>query len=118
MFGNKMKMKGGGGSDGVPAEAGKKAKEKPKSPKEQLIEKLEKVAPGTEIAFRLPEMYGPEIIVVAGLKEYPAKGHRYAVLGAKPVDGKPGPQRNTIWEVNKSKPIAEWLAMRSATELS
>jgi hypothetical protein len=117
MFGNKAKMKGGAGSDGMPADA-QKAKEKLKTPKDLLIEKLEQIAPGTEIAFRLPEMYGPEIIVVAGNKDYPAKGHRFAVLGATPVDGKPGPKRNTIWEVSKPKPIADWLLMRSATDLS
>jgi hypothetical protein len=116
MFGNKAKMKGGAGSDGVPV-GGEKTKQKPKSPKELLIERLEQIAPGTEIAFHLPEMYGPEIIVVAGNKDYPAKGHRFAVLSAAPVDGKPGPKRNTIWEVNKSKAVADWLAMRSATEL-
>jgi hypothetical protein len=117
MFGSKAKMKGGAGSDGVPVGA-VKATGKPKSPKELLIEKLENIAPGTEIAFHLPEMYGPEIIVIAGNKDYPAKGHRFAVQGAAPVDGKPGPKRNTIWEVNKAKAIADWLMLRSATELS
>jgi len=115
MFGNKMKLKGGVSPSAVGAG---KPQAKPKSPREQMLEALEGLAPGTEMSFRLAEMYGPEIIVVAAGKEYPANGHRFAVLGAPPVDGKPGPRRNTIWEANKVKPVADWLLLRSAIRLS
>jgi len=106
MFGKKSKNAAGEAGAG-----------KPKSPRDILIDKFEQLAPGQEIAFRLPEMYGPEIIVVAANKDFPGKGHRFAVLGATPVDGKPGPKRNTIWEVNKPKPIADWLTTRSCEQL-
>jgi len=105
---------------------GKKAKDsvaeggagKPQSPRDLLIDKFEQLTPGQEIAFHLPEMYGPEIIVVAANKDYPGKGHRYAVQSANPVDGRPGAKRNTIWEASKTRPIADWLVLRNAEQLS
>lgn len=94
---------------------GSKSKEKGKSPKDELIENLEQLTPGQEALFHLGEVYGPEIIIVRANADYPGRGHRYAVIGSPPVDGRPGPTRNTIWEANKAKPVAEWLLMRAAT---
>jgi len=84
------------------------------SPQAALIEQIEKLAPGQELMFRLAEMYGPEIIMVGVRKDYAGKGPKYAVVGSPPVDGKPGPARNTIWETGNPKAIASWLLGRDA----
>lgn len=89
-------------------------KQKPQSPQAVLIQKIEQLGPGQQLMFRLAEMYGPEIIIVEVKKDYAGKGHKYAVLGSPPVDGKPGPKRNTIWETGNSKAIAAWLLGREA----
>lgn len=91
-------------------------KAKPKSPRDILMEKIDQLTPGQLLMFRLPEMYGPELILVEARKDFTGKGHRFAVIGSPPVDGKPGPTRNTIWETSKVKAIADWLVVRSAQE--
>ena len=92
--------------------------EKPKKPRDVLMEKIEQLNPGQSLLYRLPEMYGPDLILVEARKDYNGKGHRFAVIGTPAVDGKPGPIRNTIWETSKTKAIADWLVMRSAQESS
>jgi hypothetical protein len=108
MFGKK-KLKAFGTAEGAPVTV----KAKPQSPRDVLIDRLEHLAPGQEIGFRLPPMYGPDLIVVEAEKDYPAKGHRYAVASTDPVDGKPGPNRRYIWRSNKSKPVVAWIMIRS-----
>jgi hypothetical protein len=93
-------------------------KEKPKSPRDLFMEKIEPLAPGQALVFRLPEMYGTDLIQVEAKPDYTGKGHRFAVFASPPVDGKPGPTRNTIWETSKTKAIADWLVMRSAQQFS
>jgi hypothetical protein len=90
-------------------------KEKPKNPIAALTEQIDQMGPGQQLMFRLAEMYGPEIIIVEVKKDYAGKGHKYAVIGSPPVNGKPGPTRNTIWETSKAKAIAAWLVGRSFT---
>lgn len=110
MFGRKL-MKGGG-SSGVGARA------RPKSPRDVLIERIEQVTPGQEVAFRLPPIYGSDIIVVEANKDYPGKGHKFAVASADPVEGKPGPNRRHIWEADKAKPIADWILARNGEPIA
>jgi len=90
------------------------AKGKPQSPLAVLIEKIDQLAPGQQLMYRLAEMYGPEIIIVEVKKEYAGTGPKFSVIGSPPVDGKPGPKRNTIWETSKAKAIAAWLVGRDA----
>lgn len=106
MFGKKF-LKGGGSTEHGDTKA------KPKSPRDVMSEAISQLAPGRETAYRLPAMYGPDIIVVEANKDYPGKGHRYSVLSADPVDGKPGPKRRHIWESDKPKAIADWIVARS-----
>ncbi len=87
---------------------------KPKKPRDVLTEEIDRLAPGQQLLFRLPEMYGPEIIIVEVKKDFEGKGPRFSVIGSPPVDGKPGPIRNTIFQLSKAKAIADWLIMRSA----
>jgi len=93
---------------------GAEEKGKPQSPLAILIEKIDQLAPGQQLMYRLAEMYGPEIIIVEAKKDYAGKGPKFAVIGAPPVDGKPGPKRNTIWEAGKAKAVASWLLGRDA----
>ena len=97
---------------------GKKSKEagaaKPKKPRDILTDEIDQLAPGQQMMFRLPELYGPEIIIIDARKDYQGKGHRYAVIASPPVDGKPGPIRNTMWATSKPKAVADWLIVRSA----
>jgi hypothetical protein len=94
-------------------------KEKEKSPRDLLIEKIEQMTPGQEYWYRLSPMYGKDIIVVFANKNYPGKRiSRFAVQGADEVNGKPGPHRRTYWESNKAKPIALWLIGRTAEPIS
>ncbi len=103
---------------------GKKSKDdaagaqKPRKPRDILTEQIDQLAPGQQMMFRLNEMYGPDIIIVEAKKDYQGKGPRYSVIGSPPVDGKPGPIRNTIWEPSKAKPIVDWLIMRSAQQIT
>ncbi len=87
---------------------------KPRKPRDVLTGEIDQLTPGQELLFRLPEMYGPEIIIVEVKKDYQGKGPRFSVIGARPVDGKPGPVRNTIFQLSKAKAIADWLILRSA----
>jgi hypothetical protein len=93
---------------------GTEEKGKPQSPLAILIEKIDRLAPGQQLMYRLAEMYGPEIIIVEAKKDYAGKGPKFAVIGSPPVNGKPGPSRNTIWETGKAKAIAVWLQGRDA----
>jgi hypothetical protein len=98
---------------------GKKSEStKAKSPLHALIEAVEQLAPGQQLMYKLAEMYGPEIIIVEAKKDFDGKGHKYAVIGSPPVNGKPGPQRNTIWETSKAKAIAAWLLGRDSRPLA
>jgi hypothetical protein len=100
---------------------GKKSKEagagKPKKPRDILTDEIDQLAPGQQMMFRLQEIYGPEIIIIDAKKDYQGKGHRYAVIASPPVDGKPGPIRNTMWETSKAKAIADH-AERSEVHLT
>ena len=87
---------------------------KTKSPLNALIETIDQLGPGQQLMYKLAEMYGPEIIIVEVKKDFNGKGHKYAVLGSPPVNGRPGPQRNTIWETSKPKAIAAWLLGRDS----
>lgn len=112
MFGKKL-LKGSGTSEvGVTA-----PKAKPKSPRDALTDKIAELAPGQEITFRLPPIYGSELIVVEANKDYPVKGHRFAVASADLVDGKPGQNRKHIWESDKPKPIADWIIIRNGEHI-
>jgi hypothetical protein len=87
---------------------------KAKSPLDALIETIDQLGSGQQLMYKLSEMYGPEIIIVEAKKDFNGKGHKYAVLGSPPVNGKPGPQRNTIGEPSKPKAISAWLLGRDA----
>lgn len=91
---------------------------KTKSPLNALIEAIDQLGPGQQLMYKLAEMYGPEVIIVEAKKDFDGKGHKYAVIGSPPVNGKPGPQRNTIWETGKPKAIAAWLLGRDAKPLA
>jgi len=93
---------------------GADVKEQKQSPRAALIDKIDQLAPGQQLMYRLAEMYGPEIIVVEVKEEFAGKGPKFSVLGVPPVDGKPGPKRNTIWETSKAKAVAIWLLGRDA----
>jgi len=110
MFGKKSKNSSAEAGSAIP-------KAKAQSPRDILTDKLDQLTPGQQIIFHLPEMYGPEIIIVEAKKDYQGKGHRYGVIASTPVDGKPGPKRNTIWETGKPKAIADWLVVRNAQQL-
>jgi hypothetical protein len=112
MFGKRL-LKGGGSSE----VGATNLKAKPKSPRDALAEKIAQLAPGQTMAFRLPPMYGPEIIVVDANKDYPGKGRKYAVATAEPVDGKPGRIIGHIWDSDNPKPVAAWIVLRSGEQI-
>ncbi len=89
-------------------------KEKAKNPVVALIEQIDRLGPGQQLTFRLAEMYGPEIILVEVKQDYAGKGPKFSVVGSPPVDGKPGPNRHTIWETGNAKAVAKWLVGRDA----
>ncbi len=107
MFGKKAK----GAGTAEPQAAARKAK--PQSVRDTFTEKIDQLTPGQEVAFRLPPIYGSELIVVEANKDYPAKGHRYSLASADPVDGKPGQNRKHLWETDKPRTLAAWIVDRS-----
>ena len=93
-------------------------KDKAQSPLDSLIDRIEQMGPGQQLMYTLAAMYGPEIIIVEVKKDYAGKGPKYAVIASPPVNGKPGPTRNTIWETGKAKAVAKWLLGRDAKPLA
>jgi hypothetical protein len=89
-------------------------KEKAKNPVGALIEQIDKLGQGQQLMFRLAEMYGPEIIIIEVKKDYAGKGPKFSVIGAPPVDGRPGAARHTIWETGHAKAVAKWLVGRES----
>ncbi len=93
-------------------------RDKAQSPLNILIDKLDQMGPGQQLMYTLAQMYGPEIIIVEVKKDYAGKGPKYSVIGSPPMNGRPGPARNTIWETSKAKAIAKWLLGRDAKPLA
>ena len=77
---------------------------------------VEQLAPGQTLIYKLPEFYwsGFAAFLMAELNPvYPQKGRKYIMSTDRIADGKPAGQKTRVWESNKSRAFAEWVAERN-----
>ncbi len=88
--------------------------------KDKFISRIEQLAEGESLAYRLPEVYQSGIGEFAFIElnpDYPekGKGKKYIVYTDKGENGKPKGQRVRFLDTNKPKNISEWLKDKNAT---
>ena len=94
------------------AEVQKPQKVKELSPKEIVTNQIEQLGPGQSFSYRLHETWGGGLVIVELNPEYPEKGQRYILSTDKIVDGKPAGKRSHLWDSDKPKEVAGWIADR------
>jgi len=91
-------------------------KEKKLSPKDAMAQKIDAIAAGSELVFKLGQIYVKPFITVSVNPEYPGKGKKYIIFQeAAGSDAKPSGKRGKFWETNNSKEIAGWVLEREGT---
>lgn len=105
MFGRKDK-----GGTTAQNQAPEKAKKLP--PRDVMVQQLEAIESGKEIAFKLGEIYvKPFITVVRN-----AQGKRFTVYqDGKDAAGQPAGKRGKFWDSDKAKDIASWIVDREGS---
>jgi len=93
-------------------EAQEPQKAKKLSPKEIIIDRIEQLAAGETVSYRLAEARGGGLAVVELNPQYPEKGKKYFLSLEKIVDGKPAGTRSRLWDSNKPKELAGWIIER------
>ncbi len=93
---------------------GKKEKEKEKgtSPKDIMAGEIERLTPGQSLRYKLPPIYGDDLVIVKPNPDYPKKGKKYLVCSESIVDGKPSGKVVTGWDSDKASYIAGWVVER------
>ncbi|MDD5509230.1 MAG: hypothetical protein PHI12_00205 [Dehalococcoidales bacterium] len=96
---------------------GMKAKEKEKgtSPKDIMAGEIERLTPGQSLCYKLPPIYGDDLVIVKPNPNYPNKGKKYLVCSESVVDGKPSGKVLTGWDSDKASYIAGWVVERLGT---
>ena len=91
---------------------GKKEKEKGTSPKDIMAGEIEGLTPDQSLCYKLPPIYGGDLVVVKLNPNYPGKGKKYLVCSESIVDGKPSGKVVTGWDSDKASYIAGWVIER------
>jgi hypothetical protein len=84
----------------------------------RIEEEIEKLALGQTLIYKLPEFYWAAfgVFVMAELNpSYPQKGKKYIMSKDGMVDGKPAGRKFRLWDSNKARIAAEFIA-ESQTE--
>ncbi len=75
--------------------------------REEIIERMEKLAKGEYLKFSIPQTFGGGIAII---QVNPDEGKKYVLkLG---TDENSALQAKSYWEQDKAKPIAKWVADR------
>jgi len=82
------------------------------SPKDALAQQMDAIPAGSEMVFKLGQIYVKPFITVTVNPEYP-KGKKFIVFQeAADADARPSGKRGKFWETSNSKEIAGWLLER------
>ena len=91
-------------------------KEKKLSPKDAMAQRIDAVAAGSELVFKLGQIYVKPFITVTVNPDYPGKGKKYIIFQeAADTEAKPSGKRGKFWETSNSKEIAGWVLEREGT---
>lgn len=88
-------------------------KEKPLKPKKILAEKIEQLHPGEALKFKLPEVYGDELVVIQINPAYPGSGKKYSFGAEKLNEGNPSGKITYMWDSNNPIALANWILERN-----
>jgi len=97
----------------TPLDITKAEKEKPLKPKKILAEKIEQLHPGETLKFKLPEVYGDELIVIQINPAYPGSGKKYSFGAEKLNGGNPSGKITYMWDSNNPIALANWVLERN-----
>jgi hypothetical protein len=75
--------------------------------RDQIVERMEKLAKGESLRFSIPETFGGGVAVIL---LNPAEGKRFLLWVGK--DETSAMNSKPYWEQDKAKPIAKWVADR------
>ena len=84
----------------------------------EIIGYIEQLSTGESVSYRLPEVYGGQVVVLEFNTGYPWRGSKYGLSIQTLVDGKPGAEKGLVLESDEAKDIAAWLLKRRAKLLS
>jgi hypothetical protein len=88
------------------------------SEKKKTIARMEELAPGKSLVYRLPEIYhgGIGAFAVIDLNpDFPRKGRKFVISSDKAENGNPKGQKIRHWDTNNPKQIIDWLKDKNAT---
>ena len=88
-------------------------KEKPLKPNKILAEKIEQLNLGEALKFKLPEVYGDELIVIQINSDYPGSGKKYSLGAEKLNEGNPSGKITYMWDSNNPIALANWVLERN-----
>lgn len=97
---------------------GKKEKEKVASPKDILAGEIERLTPGQSLQYKLPPLYGNDLVVIRMNPDFSKKGKKYRVDSESLVDGKSSGKIHFVWDTDKPRDIASWVLERLGVPLS
>jgi len=80
----------------------------------EIISHIEQLSAGESVSYRLPGIYGGQVVVVEFNIDYPWKGSKYSLSIQTLIDGKPARVKELVSESNEAKDIAAWLSKRRA----
>ena len=90
----------------TPEQEEAKAKAKKLAPYQGLATKIEQVAPGQTLRFKIPEGWGGNFITVQLNPQYPQSGKKYTLCMENAVQGMPGGQKTVMYEADEPLKIA------------
>ena len=96
-----------------PATGEPKAKEP--SPKEIIINQIERLGLGQTVSYRLPETFGGELAVIELNQQYlyQKKARKYILSMEKVVGGKAAGKKSLLFASNNPMHIASWILDRN-----
>ena len=93
-------------------------KSKAPSPKDIIAGQIEQLVPEQVLRYKLPEVYGNEIIIIQLNPQYPQKGKKYSFGTQQLVNGELSGKISHLWDSDKSKDFAGWIIERSGVPFS
>jgi len=77
-----------------------------------IINQIEQLEPGRCIRYRLPKVYGGDLLVIELNPQYPEKKEKYVVSKDELVDGKPAGKRIHLFDLKDAKDVAGTIVSR------
>ncbi len=84
---------------------------------DRIASEVEQLTQGQSLIYKLPEFYWSgfaAFLVAEPNPTYPQKGKKFTMHTDRIVDGKPAGNKGTIWQSDKPREIAQWMADRDA----